>query len=59
MDLNERKTHENGYCLLPMPIKATPYQHQINAFNFVCVMFGLVEDEFNKEYALMDGRWCR
>lgn len=26
---------------LAMPIKATPYQHQIEAFNFVCGKFGL------------------
>lgn len=25
-----------------MPIKAKPYQHQIEAFNFVCKLFGLV-----------------
>jgi len=25
-----------------MPIRATPYKHQINAFNFVCGKFGLV-----------------
>lgn len=28
--------------LLPMPIKAAPYGHQIEAFNFVCGKFGLV-----------------
>ncbi|MCR4437091.1 MAG: DEAD/DEAH box helicase [Eubacteriales bacterium] len=28
--------------LLPMPIKAAPYKHQIDAFNFVCGKFGLV-----------------
>lgn len=27
---------------LPMPIKATPYRHQIEAFNFVCGLFGLL-----------------
>lgn len=26
---------------LPMPIRAAPYNHQINAFNFVCGKFGL------------------
>lgn len=26
---------------LPMPIKATPYQHQTQAFNFACGLFGL------------------
>jgi hypothetical protein len=24
-----------------MPVKATPYRHQIEAFNFVCRLFGL------------------
>lgn len=28
--------------LLPMPIKAKPYAHQVAAFNFVCELFGLV-----------------
>lgn len=28
--------------LLPMPIRATPYRHQIEAFNFVCGLFGLL-----------------
>lgn len=27
---------------LPMPIKATPYRHQIEAFNFVCGLIGLL-----------------
>lgn len=27
---------------LPMPIKATPYRHQIEAFNFVCGLYGLL-----------------
>ena len=26
-----------------MPIKATPYQHQIQAFWFACRLFGLLE----------------
>jgi SNF2 family DNA or RNA helicase len=30
--------------LLPMPIKATPYAHQVAAFNFVCNKFGLLPD---------------
>ena len=34
--------HENVRPSLPMPIKATPYQHQIEAFNFVCGLFGLL-----------------
>ncbi|MGI6497276.1 MAG: DEAD/DEAH box helicase [Oscillospiraceae bacterium] len=28
--------------LLPMPIKATPYAHQVTAFHFVCSKFGLL-----------------
>jgi SNF2 family DNA or RNA helicase len=28
--------------LLHMPIRAAPYKHQINAFNFVCDKFGLI-----------------
>jgi len=28
--------------LLPMPIKVKPYTHQVDAFNFVCGLFGLV-----------------
>lgn len=27
----------------PMPVKATPYQHQREAFAFACRMFGLCE----------------
>ena len=27
---------------LPMPIRATPYKHQVDAFNFVCGLFGLI-----------------
>ena len=34
--------HEKVRPALPMPIKATPYQHQIEAFNFVCGLFGLL-----------------
>lgn len=29
---------------LPMPIRATPYRHQIDAFNFVCGKFELVQE---------------
>lgn len=36
---------------LKMPIKATPYQHQVEAFKFVCECFGLTKsgDELNKQ----------
>ena len=33
---------EQPKLLLPMPIKAAPYKHQIDAFNFVCGKFGLI-----------------
>lgn len=31
--------------ILPMPIKAKPYAHQVAAFNFACEKFGLVSAE--------------
>lgn len=34
--------HEEIHPALPMPIRATPYRHQIEAFNFVCGLFGLL-----------------
>ena len=30
--------------VVPMPIKATPYQHQIRAFNFALRLFGIGGD---------------
>ena len=35
--------HEEVRPVLPMPIRATPYRHQIEAFNFACELFGLLE----------------
>lgn len=35
--------------LLPMPIKAQPYRHQIEAFNFACILFGLLPRGDNKK----------
>ena len=32
---------------LPMPIKATPFEHQLKAFNFACKLFGLIPSEFH------------
>jgi hypothetical protein len=29
---------------IPMPVKAKPYKHQIEAFNFVCKCFGLIAE---------------
>lgn len=31
--------------VVPMPVKVTPYRHQVEAFNFVCTLFGLAEPE--------------
>jgi SNF2 family DNA or RNA helicase len=36
-----------------MPIKATPYEHQINAFNFVCMLFGLITGNVNSSGAAL------
>ena len=30
---------------LPMPVRATPYRHQKEAFQFVCGLFGLAQEE--------------
>ena len=30
--------------VVPMPIRATPYRHQVEAFNFVCGLFGLLSE---------------
>jgi len=35
--------HLNPESIIPMPIKAKPYSHQVEAFNFVCRLFGLVK----------------
>ena len=32
---------ENEVPIVPMPIKAKPYQHQVRAFNFAMKMFGI------------------
>lgn len=34
---------DNQSGWLPMPIKATPYKHQCEAFDFACELFGLSE----------------
>lgn len=30
--------------VVPMPIRAAPYRHQVEAFNFVCGLFGLLPE---------------
>lgn len=30
--------------VVPMPIRATPYRHQVEAFNFVCGLFSLLSE---------------
>ena len=42
----EEKT-ENETPIIPMPIKAKPYQHQIRAFNFAMKMFGVGGDDIS------------
>lgn len=37
-------THEESRPALPMPVKATPYRHQQEAFDFVCRSFGLLPE---------------
>lgn len=37
-------THEESRPSLPMPVKATPYRHQQEAFGFVCRAFGLLPE---------------
>lgn len=34
--------HKEVKPVLPVPIRATPYRHQIGAFNFACSLFGLI-----------------
>lgn len=42
IETNDRQEqHELEEPLIPMPIKATPYQHQIRAYNFALRLFGI------------------
>ena len=41
IDHTEQEQHEQEEPLIPMPIKATPYQHQIRAYNFALRLFGI------------------
>ena len=38
---DQQEQHEHEEPLIPMPIKATPYQHQIRAYNFALRLFGI------------------
>ena len=38
---DQQQVQEPEEPILPMPIKATPYQHQIRAFNFALRLFGI------------------
>ena len=43
-DLLEETVEEakaNETPIIPMPIKATPYQHQVRAYNFALRLFGI------------------
>ncbi len=35
------RDEEHQVPIIPMPIKATPYQHQIRAYNFALRLFGI------------------
>ena len=37
----EQEQPEPESPIIPMPIKATPYQHQIRAYNFALRLFGI------------------
>jgi len=37
----QEQTQDKEEPLIPMPIKATPYQHQIRAYNFALRLFGI------------------
>ena len=38
---DQQQVQEPEEPIFPMPIKATPYQHQIRAFNFALRLFGI------------------
>ena len=38
---DQQEQHEPEEPLIPMPIKGTPYQHQIRAYNFALRLFGI------------------
>lgn len=37
------KSSKDILPLLPMGVKVKPYSHQVDAFNFVCQIFGLIK----------------
>lgn len=41
MDSIEQEQAEDEAPIIPMPIKAVPYQHQIRAYNFALRLFGI------------------
>ena len=43
-----RQEHDTAPALR-MPIKAKPYQHQIDAFRFVCKRFGLTGERSKQD----------
>ena len=40
--------HEESRAGLPMPVKVTPYHHQMEAFAFACRLFGLSDQPENE-----------
>ena len=49
---------EELHPALPMPIKATPYRHQMEAFNYVCWAFGLARDNAPPPPAIQSAGWA-
>ena len=41
MDSIEQEQPKDETPIIPMPIKAAPYQHQIRAYNFALRLFGI------------------
>jgi hypothetical protein len=41
LEATVEETKENETPIIPMPIKATPYQHQVRAYNFALRLFGI------------------
>lgn len=38
---DQQEPVENEEPIIPMPIRATPYQHQVRAYNFALRLFGI------------------
>ena len=41
LEATVKEAKANETPIIPMPIKATPYQHQVRAYNFALRLFGI------------------